>query len=458
MSSRRISTFLVLAALLLLSSRAPAQPQPLTLRQAIASALEKNPKLRAAGFEAEAAAARVSQARAMRLPRVDFVQGITRGNNPIYVFGTLLTQRQFTAANFALARLNTPTPLDNFQTRFDAGWQLYDFGRTRNRVGGAQHLRTAQDFRTEQERQDLILRVIAAYQQWAIAIEQQAAARRAVESAEANQKRIETMEKAGLIVSSDMLSAQVHTAQMREREIRAANAVELARLNLQRETGADPGDAPMSAAKPSASPSGALNAGAYEEAAMKQRPLLRAAELEERAAQSGMRTARAEFLPRIEAFASFERDAETPSGPAGTNWTAGARVQFNLFAGGADRARLAEATAIEGQAKQQLEWLRSGIRLEVRQAFLETRAAEQRAAVMQASSAQAQESLRILEQRYQAGLANITDLLRAQVAALDSRTGYLGALMDWHIARAQLERAAGLLTPESALLKYPEEQ
>jgi len=32
------------------------------------------------------------------------------------------------------------------------------------------------------------------------------------------------------------------------------------------------------------------------------------------------------------------------------------------------------------------------------------------------------------------------------------RRGYLAALQDWQVARAQLERAAGLLTPESALI------
>jgi outer membrane protein TolC len=35
---------------------------------------------------------------------------------------------------------------------------------------------------------------------------------------------------------------------------------------------------------------------------------------------------------------------------------------------------------------------------------------------------------------------------------LDARTGYLTALQDWQIARAQLERAAGVLTPESKLI------
>jgi len=49
-------------------------------------------------------------------------------------------------------------------------------------------------------------------------------------------------------------------------------------------------------------------------------------------------------------------------------------------------------------------------------------------------------------------LTTITELLRAQTAQLDATTGYLAALQDWQVAQAQLERAAGVLTPESALI------
>ena len=60
-------------------------------------------------------------AKAARMPRVDFSEGFTRGNNPVYVFGGLLTERQFSAGDFALNFLNTPPPLDNFRTQFSAG-------------------------------------------------------------------------------------------------------------------------------------------------------------------------------------------------------------------------------------------------------------------------------------------------------------------------------------------------
>ena len=142
----------------------------------------------------------------------------------------------------------------------------------------------------------------------------------------------------------------------------------------------------------------------------------------------------------------------TLAGPSGTNWIAGARLEVNLFAGGVQKAAVAEATAKAAKAKHNLEWLRSGVQLEVRKAYLDVNAAAQRAAAAGGASEQAKESLRIVQNRYDAGLTTVTELFRAQTAQLDATTGYLSAIQDWQLARAQLERAAGVLTPASTLI------
>ena len=164
------------------------------------------------------------------------------------------------------------------------------------------------------------------------------------------------------------------------------------------------------------------------------------------------KAARAEFGPKVGLFGSTERDAMALGGPSGTNWTAGARLEFNIFAGGAQKARVAEAAANENKAKHNVEWFRSGVQMEVRKAYLDGNAAAQRAAAARDAAEQAKESLRIVQNRYEAGLTTVTELLRAQTAQLDATTGYLAALQDWQVAGAQLERAAGVLTPESALI------
>src|SRR5512140_3753855 len=138
------------------------------------------------------------------------------------------------------------------------------------------------------------------------------------------------MAEAGRVVTSDLLSAQVQRAQMRERVIRANNALEVARLALGHEMGLEPGalrEPTGTLAEPPASP---LSAEDWERTALAQRPALRAAEMRQRAAGSGTRLAKAEFGPKLGLYANLEHDAEGFGGSSGTNWTAGARLDINL--------------------------------------------------------------------------------------------------------------------------------
>lgn len=430
---------------------APKLPS-LTLEQAVAMALEQNPAFRSNTDEAEAQRARLRQAQAARFPRFDFRQDFTRGNNPVYVFGTKLNQRQFTAADFALNQLNAPPPIDNFQTRLDAQWRLFDSRQTAFHQRSVKKLVTAADFQTEQARQDLILEVVRSYDAVLVLQEDLRAADQAAKTAEASAQRMETMHKAGLIVDSDLLSAKVFLAQMKDRQIRAQNNLAVASMDLAREMGLSL-DASAQLTGSLAAPG--MAAGTMRDwiqTALGQRPALRAAELQEDAMNQEKKAAKAELGPKVELFGSTERDAMTLGGPSGTNWIAGARLEVNLFAGGVQKAAVAEATAKAAKAKHNLEWLRSGVQLEVRKAYLDVNAAAQRAAAAGGASEQAKESLRIVQNRYDAGLTTVTELLRAQTAQLDATTGYLSAIQDWQLARAQLERAAGVLTPASTLI------
>ena len=76
------------------------------LSEAIARARANNLDVRSAAPSARRA--RVSQARGGYLPNVDLTETWQRGNQPVFVFSSLLAQRQFAAANFAIDALNHP--------------------------------------------------------------------------------------------------------------------------------------------------------------------------------------------------------------------------------------------------------------------------------------------------------------------------------------------------------------
>ena len=75
--------------------------EPLTLRQAINQALGQSPEAAIARADKLDAKLAASMARTQLLPQLGFTEDISRGNDPVYVFGTRLRQRQFTLADFA---------------------------------------------------------------------------------------------------------------------------------------------------------------------------------------------------------------------------------------------------------------------------------------------------------------------------------------------------------------------
>src|SRR6266567_9335163 len=113
-----------LAAVICIFPLVVAAQERLTLAQAIQVALKQNPYIDAARAAVEEARAGAGLARAQYLPQINFTEDISRGNDPVYVFGTRLRQQRFTQADFGLDALNKPEPIGNFATRVSGGWLL----------------------------------------------------------------------------------------------------------------------------------------------------------------------------------------------------------------------------------------------------------------------------------------------------------------------------------------------
>jgi outer membrane protein len=89
------------------------------------------------------------------------------------------------------------------------------------------------------------------------------------------------------------------------------------------------------------------------------------------------------------------------------------------------------------------------IQLEVTRAYYEHQAASKMLEASRSSTAQTEESLRILKDRYEAGLTTITEALRAEDADRQSRLNYWHAVFQNTLTYANLRFATGTLTADS---------
>ncbi len=429
----------------------PAQ-DPMSLKDAVRLALDANKSMAASAAASKAAESRVAEARGGNLPKVNYSESWTRSDNPVFVFSSLLAEHQFGEQNFQVGPLNRPDFLNNFQSQLTADQTLYDAGRTRHAVRSAE---LSKDLTKEEGRRtemDVIAGVIRAYYDALLGAEQLNATNQAMRSAEADLERAEAVRSAGMSTDADVLSIRVHLAGVREQQIRSGADLDVARAALNDALGV-----PLDTAHTLSTALTPLKLlvglpADYEENALRERPEARQVKLATSLAESRAATARSTLLPQVGVHAAFEADRQRFYDSGGANWLVSIGVRWNLFNGFSDKARIEETRFALSRSEAEQERSGSAIRLQVRRAYAGLRAADQRIEVAQASVAAAEESLRITQNRYEAGMSNVTDLLRTETAVLEARTRRLSAIHDQRIAAAMLELAAGTLTVDSEIL------
>jgi outer membrane protein len=436
---RRLPTFIVLVAL---GSARPVPAQPrLTLGDALARARVQNVDVRAAQSAEREAHERITQSKAGYFPRVDLTETWQRGNQPVFVFSSLLAQRDFSAANFAIDALNHPDPVNNFRVAFTAEQPLYN-GTTSANVRSAELGRDIATAGKSLVNQELGVAVAEAYGGVLLAMAAKQATAAALEAATADRDRAGNRRDAGVATDADVLQIDVHVARLREQTIRANADERIARAQLNQMMG-EPLDAVFALAlEPEYTAPVAPDFTALEAEALSNRAEIHIASLQESQADAAEDAARATFLPQVSALGGWEANGGQWNDRA-SSWTFGMVARVTLFQGMADRARVAEAREQATRRAVEREKAEVAVRLDVHRAVAQLEAARAAEEVGRAAVAQARESQRIIRDRYEAGFADITALLRAAESVVAADTSQMAARVNVLLATASLDRAVG---------------
>jgi len=444
----RLYLFLGLFLLFSMGGLTVSAQEPLTLRQAINEALEQNPEAAIARADDQEAKSSATMARTQLLPQLNFTEDISRGNDPVYAFGTRLRQRQFTQADFALNALNRPQPIGNFTTRFSGSWMAFDSFKTQREIHRADLFKKSASSSAKATDQQSVFRVVAAYQSVLYAQREIDVSQHEQETAAALLTSVDDHVKAGLAVESDRMSAEVNVAARKGELIAAEGDFELAWAQLREAMGSP--DLKTSELKPIEPHSFPQRALEQEMAtAAKTRSDLMALGQAQAAQADAVGAAKSNFGPRVSAYGDWEEDRTLFAGSGGNNWVAGVQISVDILPVG-KRAQLARESAAKQKIDAQLAASQQHVRLEVSQAHIHRQTATLSLETAQAAMDQSAESLRILKNRYGAGLATITDLLRAEDAERQSRSNYWHAVYGNAMAYAELLFATGTLTPDAA--------
>ncbi|MFN7982271.1 MAG: TolC family protein [Vicinamibacterales bacterium] len=417
-------------------------PEPLALHTLIDDALARSAPLRASKAQADAANASLDAARSTVFPRVSFTESWQRGNQPIFVFSTLLASRRFAASNFAIDQLNHPDSLGAFHATAAIEHVLFDGGARKASIAQASAQAEIATLATSDAELTTVARIVEMYGRLLAVQANRAAVSGALDSAREDLQLAERRRDAGTVTEADVLSLAVRVADLRQRIIQLDGDAAIVRAQLNRLAGA-PLAREFRAVAPEAADLAAAPSLADAMAdADAHRPDVKLAAASVSAAEEAGRAARAALLPRVAAQGAVDI-AGTRAFDRASSWIVGGEVRWSLGLGGTERAQIGAATAAASRARAEADDVKAQVHVEVLTALRQLETARARQAVGDAMVAQARESHRITRDRYEAGLARVNDVLLASATLLDAEAQRASAVADEFTSRAHLSRATG---------------
>lgn len=418
--------------ILMFASAALAQPaKPLTLEEAIASAIETSHRLGEVRAREQGALAAVEIRRAAERPTVNVNGSYTRTNH---------VDEFAVAGPGGFVRIIYPDIPDNYFTRTSFQWPIYTFGRTDMLERAAEAEARAVAAEIEVARADLRLEVTRSYWALVTANESVRVLQEALARANAHLRDVKAMFDQGLVPPNEVSSVEAQRSRQQMQLIEARNVYASVLEELRRLTGHPNAEMTLPGSfDPTPAPPAPGAPQRAERRALLER--VTAADELQKAAEAGRK-------PTIAANGGVDYANPNPrifprTGEWRESWDLTVNVNWPLWDGGRSKAEAAQAAATASATRERLADLDSLIALDVRQRQLEIESAKAAIAAADDAVRSAQDARRVVDERFRVGVATNTEVLDAQVALLQAELDRTRGIANLKLAEARLDRALG---------------
>jgi len=393
----------------------PVPAENLSLDEAVRIALLYNKSLQAKIQEREVARGQLVSAHRLALPRVDATASTAYGS------------RDTDSANISFRQ------------------PLFRGGGATAALRAAKLFAFWSDESVRDTIQTVIKQVTTAYYTALLADNLCQVNRDAVVSAEAHLSDVRVKRVNGVASKYDELRAQVDVANFRAELIRQENNLVLAKTSLLRTLGTAT-DAPLALADQLLHAPVKTTLEEAIETAYANRPDLYMAELNIRMQREQVRALQGTYLPEIDlAFsAGTDRARDGDDEWAGTQ-RAALELNWSIFDGFGREGELIAAKAKLRQREIELKSVEEDVFLDVQQALLNLKNAEEYVESQRLNLQHAEEGLRLAMTGYREGVNTEVEVVDARSSLTEARGNHYRALFDHCMARLSLEQATGLL-------------
>lgn len=423
-------------AILILLIYLPTQAQEIVSidkSEVITKIKERNLSLKISIEEFNQAQADYKQSNAIFLPNITASHTGISTTNPLMAFGSKLNQGILTQADFNPALLNSPTQTQNFATIIKVEQPLVNLDGVYQRKAAKSKME-AMSLQTERTEDYLTFEVEKAYMQLQLAYKAVDVLEKALTAANANKKLAENSFKQGYLQRADVLNVEVRVTEVQ-------NQLQQAKSNVQNASNYLSflmNDESYVQYKPSDSLQ--MNTPIINDVTISEnRSDIRAMQLASSAFEAMNKADKMAFLPRLNAFGSYELyDNQIFQGDA-NGYLFGAQLSWDLFKGSKRFGKVQKSKAEFEKSKLEYDQYVSKSKLELNKAKRMLMDAKNKLHLSKLALEQSEESLRIRTNRFKEGLEKTADLLTADTQFAQKQLEYYQTIFEYNYAQAYVK-------------------
>jgi outer membrane protein TolC len=373
------------------------------------------------------------QTNAVLLPNISVSHTGIATTNPLMAFGSKLNQGILTPNDFDPNLLNNPDQIRNFATKIEVQQPIINVDGFYQRKAAKTKMRAA-ELQTARTKDYLIFEVEKAYMQLQLAYKAVAVLENALKTALANKSLAENSFKQGYLQKADVLAVEVRVTEVQNQLQNAKSNVEnasnyLSFLMNENDT---------YILKPSDSLTISTFTIQTGENISNERADIKAMEIASNAYETMHKADKMAFLPRLNAFGSYELYDDNIFQTNANGYLVGAQLSWNVFEGSKRFGKAQKSKAEYERSKLQYNQYKSQSKLEFNKAKRMLLDAQNKLKLTKLALQQSEESLRIRTNRFKQGLEKTSDLLITETQYSQKQLEYYQTIFEYNYAQAHL--------------------
>lgn len=387
--------------------QAQQQPTPIQLEEALSLAQKANQQIKIAQINQQIASANVKQTEALWLPQLNFSYTAMNTNNPLNAFGFKLQQANVTAADFNPALLNNPGATPNYLTQLSLQQPIINMDMLQMRKAAEQQVQIS-SLQTKRTEEAVKMQVTQLYLQLNFLYQALDVVKSALTTSQSIYQFTKNRFDQGLMQKSDLLNmeVQVKNTETRLNELYSNIAQTSDQLSLMMNK-----------------PQGVIykTKTVSLDFANEQVQIIPTDRADLKAMQTGLgvydiaiKGSKMSWLPRLNAFANYQLNDRKALGFNAGSYFAGIQLSWDIMKGNQTKNKIASQTIEKAKLQEQLAARVNQEQTELQNTIRKIKDARYKYQQLETSITQADESLRIQQNRYQQGLVSTNDILLAQ--------------------------------------------